>query len=193
MPPFSNHLTLFDLKMIYPKMYQICVEFHFNIWTQSVPCCSTHPGSAYMEVRVVRTGRTMPMLGFALMEVPFPGETWGNHEFQKFHQMISEFDWICYVIYVVVFLDMMGASLFIINMGWWPQWARQTGKSPTWQRKLAIRHEPICWRISYPTKNMDFRPALWGYQNVYICIYILYICVYFYIYVYLHMLRSLKR
>ena len=117
MPPFSNHLTLFDFKMIYPKMcQQICVEFHFNIWTQSVPCCSTHPGSAYMEVRVVRTGRTMPMLGFALMEVPFTGETWGNHEFQKFHQMISEFDWICYVFYVVVFLDMMGASLFIINM-----------------------------------------------------------------------------
>jgi len=26
------------------------------------------PGSAYVEVRVVRTGRTMPMLGFGLME-----------------------------------------------------------------------------------------------------------------------------
>ena len=63
--------------------------------------------------------------------------------------MISEFDWILamlfIVIYVVVFLDMMGASLFMINM--WDDdlsGARQTGKSPTWQRKLAIRHEPIC-------------------------------------------------
>ena len=165
MPPFSNHLTLFDFKMIYPKMYQqICVEFHFNIWTQSVPCCSTNPGSAYMEVRVVRTGRTMPMLGFALMEVPFTGETRGNHEFQKFHQMISEFDWICYDVLCCCFLGYDGSFSFHYQHVQWDDdlsGARQTGKfRPTWQRKLAIRHEPICWRISYPTKDMDFRPAL---------------------------------
>ena len=48
------------------------------------------PGSAYVEVRVVRTGRTMPMLGFGLMEeatatknlqfiiiVPLTWEFWG--------------------------------------------------------------------------------------------------------------------
>lgn len=44
----------------------------------------------------------------------------GKHEetmsFRSFNKWFSEFDWTGYVIYVVVFLDMMGASLFIINM-----------------------------------------------------------------------------
>jgi hypothetical protein len=36
------------------------------------------PGSAYVEVRVVRTGRTMPMLGFGLMEeATLTREFWG--------------------------------------------------------------------------------------------------------------------
>ena len=71
--PFYSNLIASSKFKTEKHLQLVSTKFVWNFSLKDVnssPETCWDPGSAYMEVRVVRTGRTMPMLGFALMEVP---------------------------------------------------------------------------------------------------------------------------